>query len=142
MKLRFSQTIKPFFILLLLVSMLLIHCQPLQAGQVKGKLVADGKPLRGYPIAIELIPTSEHAKTSMHLINTDGAGNFLVKSAQPGRYIILLAKISMNASTLSFYVVLKNGSIYTFELPEGKGIDLGTVDASARKFWQKSDDMK
>jgi hypothetical protein len=128
MKSRLTRT-KKTWIGMLLVALLLTSCTSVPAGQIKGTLVANGKPLKGYPIAIALIPSGQ-TQMKMARINTDKAGNFSVENAQAGNYMILLA--SMGGPTgISFEAVLKDGKIYTFELPEGQGVDLGTVDASS-----------
>ncbi|MBN1304372.1 MAG: hypothetical protein JXA13_08045 [Anaerolineales bacterium] len=122
----------------LLASMLLLvsctQASPaLPAGQVNGRLVANGKPLSGVTVYIAIAPQEGTGSTWVKMNNTtaDESGNFIYENMAPGNYLLMVG--GKEALGSSFKYVIKDGERYTFELPEEKGIDLGEVDATVTR---------
>jgi hypothetical protein len=143
MKSRFTRT-TILWVGLLMVALLLASCAPSQpplpaplpAGQIKGTLVANGEPIAGTLLYIAIAPQDGAGSVwvQMHDATADGDGNFIYENMEPGKYMLMLGE--KGPSGLSIKYVMKDGDRFTFELPEGSGVDLGEVDASVTLRFQ------
>ena len=120
-----------FFGCLLLGVMLLVSCAPsLPAGQIQGKLVANGEPLSEQLVYIAIAPEegAESAWVKLNDTTTDVEGNFLYENMKPGKYLLMVGNPGQFGAMFEY--VIKDGERYTFVLHDGKGVDIGEVDAS------------
>jgi hypothetical protein len=134
MKVR--DTKRPCFVLILITTLLLVSCAPaapaLPAGQVTGKLLANGEPLGDVTVYIAIAPEgSDSAWVKLNDTTADSEGNFMYENMAPGKYLLMVGK--EGAFGGSFEYVIQNGERFIFELPDGEGVDLGEVDATVTR---------
>lgn len=122
---------------LILVVPVLSACSVLQAtpvsqGQVRGVLTdKEGQPLPDRVVDVFLATILDEKSGEIQLNNSwqstlDDSGAFLIEDVPPGKYCLVL----FLQQRAAFGVVLNEDKLFTFEVPQDSGIDLGRVDAS------------
>ena len=119
---------------LVFIGLLLASCSSeLQEGQIRGILLRDGEPFENNQIALAINAEGKDINdVEMLYITTDEKGAFECNDCPAGEYWILYPQISFTAG-LTLEAVLQDGEIFSFTLPEGLGIDVGTIDVKSTK---------
>lgn len=119
---------------LMFVVLVLSACSALQTfsvpqGQVRGILIdEEGHPFpeKNVIVLLATILDEESSKIQMNTSwqsNLDDSGAFLIEDVPSGKYCIIFYQFR-------FLIVLDEDEVFTFEVPQNSGIDLGRVDAS------------
>ncbi len=125
-------------IILILAALVLTTCgviTPVPSGQVRGILFE--KDLSS-PVDVALAyidKTYGAVVVDFTLISTpNDSGDFIIENVPPGRYFLALCyKQSTDTGEMiitEIGLVFKEGKIFTFEMPQDSGIDLGRIDTS------------
>jgi hypothetical protein len=120
-------------IVLILISIPLAACAGTPPeGQIKAKIVRGDQTLKKFPLVLirlegEGTPSMDEVRGARIITaSTNDSGILQAEDMLPGTY--MLALISFPEGILN--LVYNDGEIFFFELPEGEGINLGTVDVS------------
>jgi len=124
------QVMSLMFVVLVLSACSTFLTSPVPQGQVRGILIdEEGHPFPGKNVIV-LLATILDEESSKSQMNTswqstlDDSGAFLIEDVPSGKYCLIIFY------QFRFLIVLDEDEVFTFEVPQNSGIDLGRVDAS------------
>lgn len=142
MKTQTQQTIYQAIVFLML-GMFVAACSPsLPVGEIHAEVVANGKALKQYPLALfrlegdEAPGMDEIREAQIFTGNTDESGKLFAENMPAGYYLLAIPDFESGG----FNLVYQGDEIFMFELPEDRGVDLGVVDASITRPMAKPGD--